>query len=156
MKLPRLLSDRVLVCETPEGELKQNGIVLPQYGDDARGFSSHQEGALCIGTVVAVGPGEPLKVYRCKTCGTLKTMMLGEGRKLNLGRCDDCDCPDFDLLSSGRAAMSVKPGDRVIYPHRAGTPIQIPGQDPRDRYFVAYEEQFVYGVCDEPASPAAA
>ena len=95
LKIPRLLSDRVLVRETPPGELKIGPILLPHMDDDARGFSKHQENALCVGTVMAVGPGEAVCIYCCKQCGTDAKIMLGEGRHLNVGTCPKCDADDF-------------------------------------------------------------
>jgi co-chaperonin GroES (HSP10) len=149
MTYPRLLSDRVLIRETPPGELRIGSIILPNMKDDARGFSKHQERALCIGTVIAVGPGERIQVYECDACGTRKSVLVDEGRTKGTGFCGQCDGTKFFLVCDAHTPMHVQPGDEVVYPHRAALPVPIPGAPAGESYLIVHEEQFVYGVIED-------
>ncbi len=144
MGFPRLLSDNVLIEVQPESELKIGSIHLPQMSDDSRGFSKHQEGALCIGTVVAVGPGEKCHIYECRDCRRTRTMLTGEGRKLKLQPCPCGSTKQPEFIAEGSMPMNVAVGDRVVYPHRSGHSVRIENR----QYLLMHEEQWIYGLVE--------
>lgn len=139
----RPIYDRVLVREIPREE-KEGSLFLPETSRDNKKIRT--------GIVVAVGLGDKAKEFipdqkNVNSDGrpwiqyyAYEVCWCGHHESDHHEFCYQCDCKAFD----GRAPMSVKPGDRVLYDRRREAEIFIDGE----KYSLIHEEQSILAVIE--------
>ena len=128
------LHDFVLVERLPDSA--PPGILIPESLRNANT-------GLRIGKVLAIGPGDPARVYECGNpdCS-------GAPHVISSGKtptCYWCGSRMFWTRSTRTHPMHVDIGDRVVYPRVPANDIRINGQE----YTFLHEEQHILAVLEE-------
>ncbi len=112
----RPLSDQVLVRPLPASDRLSSASLIVIPGSHDRGRLDNR-----LGTVLALGPGDPVAV-RCEVCS-------GTGVSPWVGIANDCaPCGGTGFTGHSRTSFEVAVGDTVLYAPRGWAEIEIAGE----------------------------
>ncbi len=122
----RPLSDQVLVRPLPASDRVSSSSLVVIPGNHDRGRLDNK-----LGTVVALGPGDPV-AQRCELCDGVS------------GTETCCRCAGTGYLRHKRTRFAVAVGDTVLFAPRGWAEITIDNE----RLIVIHEDQHILAVVD--------
>ncbi len=140
----RPLSDQVLVRPLPSSDRLRSRDLIRIPGSHDRGRLDNK-----LGTVLALGPGDPVAV-KCDLCegegrtGCTIDWDLDTGENVKFGGQSCPDCLGLGFTGYDRTSFEVSVGDTVLYAPRGWAEIEIAGE----ALIVLHEDQHLIGIVD--------